>query len=179
MPGYPYSDHQGIVTKRCQKIRDTKKEEVKVKCYKDLLGTATQVRGYGAKAIEVLRAYESPNVLDGIRARVLSDELERVLGLFDNEMDQTRRRVVDKETVPAGEKVFSIFERHTDIIAKENRETTHGHKLFLTTGESGLILNCAVERGNPKIPDSQHQTGRDFHRKSPGGRLANSRSGTS
>jgi IS5 family transposase len=149
VPGYPYSDHQRIVTKRCQKIRDTKKEEVKVKCYKDLLGIATQVRGYAAKAIEVLRAYKSPNVLDGIRARVLSDELERVLGLFDNVMDQTRLRVVDKETVPAGEKVFSIFECHTDIIAKGNRETIYGHKLFLTTGESGLILDCAVERGNP------------------------------
>jgi IS5 family transposase len=57
--------------------------------------------------------------------------------------------VIDGEKVPAREKVFSIFECHTDIIEKGNRETIYGHKLFLTTGQSGLILDCVVERGNP------------------------------
>lgn len=149
VPIYTFSDHQRVVNKRCQKIRDTKKEEVRVKCYQDLLGIAAQVRGYAVRAIEVLGAYESPDALEGIRARVLAEELERVLGLFDKVMDQTRRRVIEDEKVPAREKVFSIFECHTDIIEKGNRETVYGHKLFLTTGRSGLILDCAVERGNP------------------------------
>ena len=58
-PGYRYSNHERAVKKSVQKIRDTGKEEVRVKCYKALLGIATQVRGYALKAIEVLRAYDS------------------------------------------------------------------------------------------------------------------------
>ncbi len=149
VPNYRYSDHQRVVKKRLQKIRDTKKEEVRTKCYKDLLGIAVQVRGYAADAIEVLRVYENRDEVQRIRARMVAEELERILDLFDRVMDQTRRRVLDKQTVPAQEKVFSIFECHTDIISKGNRETVYGHKLFLTTGLSGLILDCVVERGNP------------------------------
>ena len=64
-------------------------------------------------------------------------------------LDQTRRRVFNEEAVPATEKIVSIFEPHTDIIRKDRRDTLYGHKVFLTTGASGLIVDCAVERGNP------------------------------
>lgn len=30
-----------------------------------------------------------------------------------------------------------------------NRETTYGHKIFLTGGQSGLIPGCLIEPGNP------------------------------
>jgi len=51
--------------------------------------------------------------------------------------------------VPATQKVVSIFEPHTDIIRKDRRDTLYGHKVFLTGGASGLIVDCFVERGNP------------------------------
>jgi IS5 family transposase len=51
--------------------------------------------------------------------------------------------------VPAPQKVVSIFEPHTDIIRKDRRDTLYGHKVFLTGGASGLIVDCFVERGNP------------------------------
>jgi len=31
----------------------------------------------------------------------------------------------------------------------DRRETLYGHKVFLTGGASGLIVDCFVERGNP------------------------------
>ena len=62
---------------------------------------------------------------------------------------QTHRRVVLGETVPANEKLVSIFEPHTDIIIKDRRDTLYGHKLCLTTSASGLITDCHVEKGNP------------------------------
>ena len=37
--------------------------------------------------------------------------------------DQTFRRVVQGERVPADQKVLSIFEEHTDVIVKDNRDT--------------------------------------------------------
>ena len=64
-------------------------------------------------------------------------------------VDQTRRRVFGGETVPAGEKVASLFEPHTDIIRKGGRRTHYGHKINLTTGRSGLVLDAVVEDGNP------------------------------
>ena len=64
-------------------------------------------------------------------------------------MTQTRRRVFDGEAVPASEKVVSLFEPHADIIVKGGREVQYGHKINLTTGRSGLILDVVVETGNP------------------------------
>src|SRR5262249_19256268 len=64
-----------------------------------------------------------------------------------------RRRVLAGEPVPAPQKVVSIFEPHTDIIRKDRRDTLYGHKVFLTAGVSGLIIDCVVERGNPVDKD--------------------------
>ena len=62
---------------------------------------------------------------------------------------QTERRVLRGEQVPAGEKVVSLFECHTDVIVKGRRDTQYGHKIFLSGGRSGLILDCVITRGNP------------------------------
>jgi IS5 family transposase len=62
---------------------------------------------------------------------------------------QTRRRVLDGENVPASEKLVSLFEPHADIIVKGGRQVQYGHKLNLTTGKSGLILDVVIETGNP------------------------------
>ena len=64
-------------------------------------------------------------------------------------VEQTKRRVFDGETVPAGEKVVSLFEPHTDIICKGGRATRYGHKINLSTGRSALVLDVVVESGNP------------------------------
>jgi hypothetical protein len=53
------------------------------------------------------------------------------------------------EAVAATEKIFSLFEPHTDIIVKGGRDVQYGHKLNLTTGRSGLILDLVIEAGNP------------------------------
>src|SRR5207244_6690442 len=62
---------------------------------------------------------------------------------------QAERRVLAGETVPAGEKLVSLFEPHADIIVKGGRDVHYGHKINLATGRSGLILDVVVEAGNP------------------------------
>ncbi len=57
------------------------------------------------------------------------------------------------EEVPACEKIVSIFEAHTDIIVKGARDVQYGHKLNLSTGRSGLILDVVIEDGNPADAD--------------------------
>jgi transposase, IS5 family len=83
----------------------------------------------------------------------LTADLERAVDLLERIIDQTRRRVIYGEKVPASEKVVPFFEDHTDIIEKGQREMVYGHKVFLTGGKSGLILDCRIERGNPTDTD--------------------------
>jgi IS5 family transposase len=75
--------------------------------------------------------------------------LGQFLPLVKHVIDQTERRVLRGESVPAEEKIVSIFEPHTDIIRKDRRDTYFGHKVTLSTGRSGLVLDLVVEKGNP------------------------------
>ena len=65
----------------------------------------------------------------------------------------TERREIKGFVVPNSEKIFSIYEQHTDIIVKGAREVEFGHKINLVTGKSNLILECEVCSGNP--PDKE------------------------
>ncbi len=53
------------------------------------------------------------------------------------------------EKVPNDEKLFSIYELHTDIIVKGGREVLFGHKVNLTNGKGKLILDCEILKDNP------------------------------
>lgn len=69
-------------------------------------------------------------------------------------VEQTVRRVFKKEALDSGDKYFSIFEPHTDIIVKGERDIVYGHKTFFSVGTSGLVLDTILVQGNPK--DSEY-----------------------
>jgi IS5 family transposase len=69
--------------------------------------------------------------------------------LMQQVYSMTKRKEVKGEVVANSEKIFSIYERHTDIIVKGKREVEFGHKINLTDGRSKLILDCQVLKGNP------------------------------
>jgi IS5 family transposase len=92
-------------------------------------------------------------IRDSFAALALTRNLERAVGILRKVIDQTVRRVINSEKVPASEKVVSFFEEHTDIIVKGRRDVQYGHKVFLTGGVSNLILDCLIERGNPADSD--------------------------
>ena len=75
--------------------------------------------------------------------------VQRIRPLIMQVIAQTQRRVIDGERVPAADKIVSLFEPHTDIIVKGRREVQYGHKLTLSSGASGLVLDVIVEDGNP------------------------------
>jgi len=143
-PAYGFSDHTRVVKRRVLKIKNAKKPEERKQAYKDLLQIAARVREYALAAISVLESYPA--------------EGEQVI--FTANLT-----VLQGEKVPASEKVVSFFEDHTDIIEKGQREIVYGHKVFLTGGKSGLILDCLVVSGNPAdtdlfIPLLKRQKGR-------------------
>ncbi len=78
-----------------------------------------------------------------------AERLEELVRLSYRVLDQTGRRVMDGEAVPAPEKIVSIFEPHTDIIVKDRRDTYYDHKVCLTAGKSNLVLDCRILDGNP------------------------------
>jgi len=148
-PGYTFMDHNRRAQKRCLEILHAKRQGVREKAYRDLLNLAGRVRGYALVAIPVLSEYLHADETERLRAQVVAKKLAEVVGLLTRVIDQTERRVLRDESVPAEEKVVSFFECHTDIIVKSGRETHYGHKVFLTGGPTGVILDCMIERGNP------------------------------
>jgi IS5 family transposase len=152
-PAYQCSDHRRVAKKRLLTTLNTTKQEIRQKAYRDLLHYAGRVIGYAEQAIPELAEFGGETLPDYLRARALAEKMSRAIELLRRVMDQTERRVFKGESVPAAEKVVSLFETHTDIIVKKRRETEFGHKVFLTGGASNLILDCLVERGNPADTD--------------------------
>jgi IS5 family transposase len=66
-------------------------------------------------------------------------------------IEQTVRRVFEKEAVPAADKVVSLFEPHTDIIkrGKAGKPVEFGHKVWLDEVEGGIISHYRILDGNP------------------------------
>lgn len=148
-PWYTFIDHQRAAKKRALQILNARKDKVRLKAYRELLSLAHRVQGYALQAIAELKGFRGTDLEDTIAAHKVLEELERMVSLLKQVLDQTERRVLRGEKVPAGEKVVSFFECHTDVIVKGRRDTQYGHKVFLSGGRSGLILDCVIARGNP------------------------------
>ena len=141
-----FTDHTRRAKRRFVGISNAKKKDERVRLYRDLIKVTAKTLGYANRAVEAMRARFSTDELQRIEHY---QEMLRYIGLAERVLDQTRRRVLNGESVPASEKTVSIFEPHTDILVKDRRETLYGHKLCFTAGASGLILDCVIEDGNP------------------------------
>jgi IS5 family transposase len=75
--------------------------------------------------------------------------LRHYIALVWRVIDQTERRVLRAETVPVADKLFSLFEPHSDLIIKGGRGPEFGHKLFLAGGKSGMVTDVRDLDGNP------------------------------
>ncbi|WP_442892322.1 hypothetical protein [Ensifer sp. MJa1] len=51
---------------------------------------------------------------------------------------------ISRELKAMSQWLVSLFEPHADIIVKGSRDVDYGHKLNLTTGRSGLVLDLVV-----------------------------------
>jgi IS5 family transposase len=141
----PFTNHHRRAKRRAIGILHARTQDDRLPLYRDLLKVANKTVAAAERVIAALlsKALSDPMIFE------LFDSLKRYLELTRRVMTQTHRRVMLGETVPASEKLVSIFETHTDIIVKDRRDTLYGHKLCLATGASGLITDCHVEKGNP------------------------------
>ncbi len=146
---FPYNNRTKRAKRRCLGVMNAKNAAGRKKHYKDLLNVTKAVIGYGQAAISELESYSGEGYMQPLHAIGIAKKLKHYIILASKVVDQTERRVLYGESVPAEEKIVSIFEDHTDIIRKDRRETYYGHKICLTGGASNLILDCLILEGNP------------------------------
>lgn len=138
--------------RRRKEIAYAKTAQDRQRAYRDLLRVTTEIYERGLAVRDLLRSAEALNGLGlfgAIAAQGVAEALDHFIPLTQRVMDQTQRRVLEGQSLPAEEKIVSIFEEHTDIIRKDRRETLYGHKICLTGGASSMILDCTVLQGNP------------------------------
>ncbi len=126
------------------KINNTKKKEKRAEIFEK------QLKLFRTSINQVKRVVGE--IIEGVDLGVLSivAELKGLLPKMEKVYDISYRHEVLGESVPNREKIFSIYEEHTDILVKGSREVAFGHKVNLTTGRSNLILDCAIVDGNPR-----------------------------
>ena len=141
--GLEWRNHRRAAKKRARAIEYARDRLKRIRHYRELIALArsTLACAYLAAA-QLWRAADPWPPPVAAEFRHYRPLVERIIA-------QTERRVLHGEAVAANEKIVSLFEPHADIIVKGARDVQYGHKLNLTTGRSGLILDLVIEAGNP------------------------------
>jgi IS5 family transposase len=141
-----FTDHSKRAKRRMLGVMNAKNKKEREQRYKDLLKVTYKTVNYAKAAASFLDRNFGADLL----AQDLSEKFKEIIELTSRVIDQTERRILHGESVPASEKIVSIFEPHTDIIVKDRRDPLYGHKLCLNIGKSNLITDCLIVDGNPK-----------------------------
>jgi len=136
-----YHNHQRKAKRRRYAILTARTNERRRPLYEELLKVTVDTLGYLDEAYKALEKQAD--------TKTWCARVDHYRPLINNVIEQTRRRVVNGERVPAQDKLVSLFEPHTDIIVKGQRDVQYGHKLTLSSGKSGLVLDVIIEKGNP------------------------------
>ena len=140
-------NYQKQAKKHRFQINNTKKSDKR----KELFGK--QLKLLRSSINQAERAAVEGSMNGDINAWLIAQQLKALVLKMEQVYDITRRHELLGESVPNAEKIFSIYEVHTDIIVKGKREAEFGHKVNLTTGRSNIILDVEIVKGNPA--DSQ------------------------
>ncbi len=148
-----------------QRLTPTQRQDQQVPPYRALITITTAVV-QGARAV-VAAAETMPCAapLAAAQRAALRAEISVYCDRTERVVAQARRRVLDGESVPNADKLFSLFEPHTDLIKRGKAQTPveFGHKVFLAESGRGLITDYRVLDGNP-IDESQVAPALDRHR---------------
>ena len=128
--------------------------------YQRLIKTTQASVQQAQTALAVLKSQSSQTAV-----RIV-EMLETFIPRVEQALAQTVRRVLHGQSVPAPEKILSLFEPHTTIIrrGKAGKETEFGHKVWLDEVDGGLVTQWRVLAGNPADAD-QWQPAIDYHLK--------------
>ena len=104
-----------------------------------------QARMLEARVAELIK---HPPIAIGSQELIIAiiEQLEKYKMYVTKFTDQIERRLLKGEVIPAEEKIFSIFEEHTEWITKGklNRRVELGHLLLITTDQYQFIVDYKV-----------------------------------
>ena len=146
-----------------QRMSATQRQRQQTGKYRELIGIAEQVLACARSTLKDVRNARAKDLFCALAIDGIRQEIGRYCGLADRVIDQARRRVLEGEQVPNAEKIYSIFEPHTDLIKRGKVQTPveFGHKVFLAESAQGLITQYDVLRGNPS---DEHHVGQSLQR---------------
>ncbi len=141
---FDYINYIKSAKKTYYKINNIKgkgKEEKIRQLFKKQLITFTKTINNLSNAVKKKSDYS-------IKVYAIQFAIESFIPMCKKVYSQTERFQIHGEKVPNDEKVFSIYEPHTDIIIKGSRDVKFGHKVDFSGGKSNLILDCDILIGN-------------------------------
>src|SRR5499427_2209328 len=134
-----------------QRMTSSARKSQQTKKYQALIGIADEAVSNARGVLERTKNVRAKTIAAALAIEAYRAEIEHYCDLGDGVIDQSRRRVLEGEQVPDAEKLYSIFEPHTDLIKRGKVETPleFGHKVFLAESAQGLITQYTVLSGNP------------------------------
>jgi transposase, IS5 family len=132
-----------------ERLTPKERHEQQVPKYRQLIRTTEQVVQNARAGLQQTQGAQDLELL------FLRAEIAHYCQLGQRVIDQARRRVLEAEQVPTPEKIYSIFETHTDLIkrGKARQPVEFGHKVFLAESAQGFITQYRVLDGNPSDED--------------------------
>jgi IS5 family transposase len=139
-----------------QRMTTTQRKTRQRKKYRELIGIAEEVVESAGRSLRDTDSVRLTDPVAQLAVKELHRQIEHYCRLGKRVIDQARRRVLQGEQVPNAEKIYSIFEPHTDLIKRGKVRTPveFGHKVFLAESAQGLVTQYEVLNGNP--PDEEH-----------------------
>lgn len=134
-----------------QRMTPAQRRRAQGPAYRRLITVTTQVVANARTVAKAAAAAPRKDEFAACRLAQLIAQIESYSGRAARVINQARRRVLEGEQVAAAEKLYSIFEPHTDLIkrGKLNTPVEFGHKVFLAESRRGLITDYQVLDGNP------------------------------
>src|SRR3989339_901765 len=121
------------------------KEEAAKDRVKRYLGLA---RGLSEKIeASMLAIYERVLSINQVEVYAVKIEsMEYFHGMLNKHRDLVERRVIRGEQIPVGEKVYSLFEPHTEWLykGKSNKRVELGHNILVASDQWGFIVDHQV-----------------------------------
>jgi len=150
--GFDYEEYIKRAKKTYFKINVIKNEEKRIKLFQKQLKMFMECINQVTNVVKKKQIY-------GLTAKATGyiSVMETLIPVMRKVYQMTEKKEIFNEKVPVEEKLFSIYEQHTDIIVKGQREVQFGHKVNIGSGKSNLILTCEIVKGNPK--DSELYSG--------------------
>jgi IS5 family transposase len=143
--GFSYEGYRAKAKRVYFRINIANNEEKRVKLFLKQLKTFTECIN---QVSNIVKKKQELGITEKARSCLAS--LESLIPVMEKVYRMAERKEILKEKVPVDEKIFSIYEQHTDIIVKGQREVQFGHKVNIGSGKSNLILTCEILKGNPK-----------------------------